>query len=333
MPPTLWRERVIGWFNDVADHVGEARETVFVASDILDRFVVVNSLHAQSERHYETAALTALFLAVRIAGNATLEVFDVIRMSRSGVRVREIVDCGKRMTSSLSWDRRLFTPTQFLKAAINALPVSLADTKTRNAIIEAASHLAHLSVSDSFFVGMKPSKIALAALSIIVSRHHDSVRSAFDEIVKVGFGASSDDQGLCIVRNRLLHSQSLYSHQSHPITDSTESLALLPNQQQIYMNGMARPSYTQDQEPIPSVLSDVSMPITTTTTTAISCNNVGQTTDAPHLIPDSDENGTSPHKSTPKRRVPTIDTSSTTTTTTTTSTTSTNKRRRLSNHH
>lgn len=206
-PCALWRERVVQWFYDVVDHIGESRDRVFVAANILDRYIAMSKTSCNSERTYESAALTALFLAIRISASARLEVFDLIRMSRSGIRVREIVSCGKEMTSILSWDLPLLTPTDFVKAAGEALPRSV-DAAQRRAIVEDASYAVEASVCDSFFVGMKPSMLALAAVMNSINGSKDSGMSDFertrfaDRLAKFA-GTNVDDEGLSLVRTRM----------------------------------------------------------------------------------------------------------------------------------
>lgn len=163
-PNLVWREKVSQWCYDVADHLGESRDVVYLAMNVLDRYCVVRSSSspvAVDERDYEIAAMTALFLAIRVTGCATLELPQVMRMSRMGVCVHEILEIGTNMTNSLSWERRLSTPLIFVRASLDLLDVS---TELKNSLLESASYLVEVSVCDAFFSGKHPFKIACAAV-------------------------------------------------------------------------------------------------------------------------------------------------------------------------
>ena len=162
--PNPWREKTSQWCYDVVDHLGESREVVYLAMNVLDRYCVVqsNSSRALKERDYEIAAMTALFLAVRVTGRATLELPQVMRMSRLGVCIHEILGIGKSMTDSLSWDRRLLTPLSFVRAMLDLLDAS---AELKASLLDSASYLVEVSVCDAFFSGTHPFKVAVAAVS------------------------------------------------------------------------------------------------------------------------------------------------------------------------
>lgn len=162
-PNLVWREKVSQWCYDVVDHLGESRDVVYLAMNVLDRYCVVrsSSSRALDERDYEIAAITALFLAVRVTGSVTLELPQVMRMSRMGVRIHEILEIGTNMTNSLSWERRLSTPLNFVRALLELLDVS---PELMDSLLESASYLVEVSVCDAFFSGKHPYQVACAAV-------------------------------------------------------------------------------------------------------------------------------------------------------------------------
>lgn len=163
-PNLVWREKVSQWCYDVVDHIGESRDVVYLAMNVLDRYCVVRSSSSRAlhERDYEIAAMTALFLAVRVSGCATLELPQVMRMSRLGVRIHEILEIGTSMTESLSWDRRLLSPLVFARTLLDLLDVS---AELKDSLLESATYLVEVSVCDAFFTGKHPFKVACAAVS------------------------------------------------------------------------------------------------------------------------------------------------------------------------
>ena len=165
-----WREKVAQWCYDVADYLEESREIVYIAMNMLDRYIVASSHDVMmSKVEYERAAITSFFLAVRISGSSTLGVHDLLQMSRAGIQVKDIISTGTKMLEALSWEHKLVTPSDFVKAMLGLLHCSV-DLPTARSILENASYLVEISVCDQYFIGIPPSKIAYASLLIVISR-------------------------------------------------------------------------------------------------------------------------------------------------------------------
>ena len=214
----IWRERVTQWCYDVVDHLRGSRSTVYVAMNILDRFFLLGP-QSSSDRRYEAAALTALFLAVSIRGSRNLEVVDLVRMSRLGVTFREIIEVGKDMTRSLSFDRRLLTPSDFIHELIRSLP-STWDQARVTAIADNAGFYSELCTVDSFFSGIKASEVAFA--STITALESDA--PAFIETVTSAPGSQFDANrasSLC-ERIKSLRRSTPGLEEPHVIPDSDE---------------------------------------------------------------------------------------------------------------
>ena len=111
-PNMIWREKVTQWCYDVVDHLNESRDLVFVAMNILDRYSALYMSSSTNERDYETAALTALFLAVRISGGRSLDAPDLVRMSRLGVTTQD----GELSTPCRGWFRCMVRPPPYTKS-------------------------------------------------------------------------------------------------------------------------------------------------------------------------------------------------------------------------
>lgn len=214
----IWRERVTQWCYDVVDHLRGSRSTVYVAMNILDRFFLLGP-YTTSDRSYEAAALTALFLAVSIRGSRNLEVVDLVRMSRLGVTIREIVEVGKDMTKSLSFDRRLLTPSDFIQELIKNLPSDW-DQVRINSIAETAGFYCELCTIDSFFSGMKASEVAFASILTAL----DSDTASFVDNVISGSGAQFDANRISTLSERIksLRQGTPGLEEPHVIPDSDE---------------------------------------------------------------------------------------------------------------
>jgi hypothetical protein len=162
-PNFIWREKVCQWMYDVADHIRERRNVVYVAMNILDRYCTATSSRgvpaSMCEARYEVASLSAVFLAIRIAGTAEITLQDIVRMSRRGLTPQNLIDSGTDMLKELTWEHRIVAPQEYIAAFLVYLPFS----ERREAIMDAASYLSELAVCEAAFSSYKSSDIALAS--------------------------------------------------------------------------------------------------------------------------------------------------------------------------
>jgi hypothetical protein len=199
-----WRERVTQWCYDVADHLNESREVVYVAMNMLDRYIAVTSAEAFSDKvAYELAAITSLFLAIRVSGSNTLEVPDLLQMSRAGVQVKDIVSTGTAMLEALSWEHKLITPTDFIKAMLSthaSMEHSIAVS-----ILELSSYMVEISVCDQYFIGVPSSKVAFASMINVLNRNEldGATSSQFFQCIHQATGMSPDAPEIKAITARL----------------------------------------------------------------------------------------------------------------------------------
>lgn len=175
---SLWRQKVALWCYQVVDHLEEERATVYVAMNILDRYCSALLNRAEMDEHaYEVASMTALFLAVRIAGSGSLEMSELLPMSRKGISSHDIMLTGTSIIETLDLSKRILTPFDFIISLMDHLPVSLKSDASR--LRESACYLAEMAVCDTVLSSCKASEVAFVALmnSIeeIVSRSEASM--------------------------------------------------------------------------------------------------------------------------------------------------------------
>lgn len=160
-----WREKIAQWFYDVVDYMNEPRSIVYVAMNILDRY---SAVELQKEeivvgQTYKIAAMTAIFLAIRVAGSGDLRINDLIRASRGNFGVQDVISTGRSMLDILTWGIRLVTPHDFVDAILQCLP-SKVPAGVKSSLRAAASYLVELSVYDVYFARLSASKVAMAAI-------------------------------------------------------------------------------------------------------------------------------------------------------------------------
>ena len=166
-----WREQVAQWFYDLVDHLDLTREIVFVAMDILDRFVASSSTtttcqaESMDKTEYERSAITSFFLATRISNSRKIKITELLSLSASSLNPRDVLMTGTRILESLSWDHQIVTPRSFVKAFLGLLP-STVDRRTLMSWFEFSVYLVELSVCDGNFSHVPASQIAFASIIV-----------------------------------------------------------------------------------------------------------------------------------------------------------------------
>jgi hypothetical protein len=161
-PNLVWREKVTHWCYDVVDHLDESRSVVYVAMNMLDRFCAVSTTDGNSmdEQTYERASMTALFLAVRIAGSGNICLHELTSMSRGEIPVRDIISMGTCMIKSLTWEHRIVTPLDFVGVWLGLISEDLRSQR----VLDSACYLVEIAVCDTSLCRSKASDVALAAV-------------------------------------------------------------------------------------------------------------------------------------------------------------------------
>lgn len=164
----LWRERVAQWFFDVVDHLGLPRETVYLAMNILDRYNALNSNEESSDKlSYELAAITSLFLAVRVSGAMDLKIPELLQLSHSSAQVRDILSTGAMMLELLTWESRILTPVDFIKVLLALLKPSI-DCRRAILLYELSLYIVELSIFDQTLCGVPAPRLAFAAVLLAI---------------------------------------------------------------------------------------------------------------------------------------------------------------------
>lgn len=240
----VWRERVAQWCYDALDYLEDSRDVAAVAMNIIDRYLAV--LYEESdlskplvigEFDYEVISFTALFLAIRVSGsNNELEISELLQLS-SNSRVpeaRHIVSAGNSMLQKLSWNNQILTPNSFLRELVAVLVTehdreqdSYMSSENLSSSVEFASYLVELSVCDSYFSAVAPSKIAFGALALaMICGHSDLLSnghqyngflSHFFQIIQEHTSMMLESLEMNSILSRLLH---VYNQSQEAVADN-----------------------------------------------------------------------------------------------------------------
>lgn len=159
----IWREKICDWSFRIVDHFNFSRETVSISISFLDRYV---SKRRVNKKLFQLASVTTLYLAIKLHEREKFTMSHMLKLSRSGFSVKQMEAMEMSMFAALSWHLHPPTPFSFVRDLVPMLISShtCASPAVRYNILDIARFLTELSVCEYFFVTMKPSSIALAAL-------------------------------------------------------------------------------------------------------------------------------------------------------------------------
>lgn len=156
----VWREKICEWCYQVVDHFDFNREDVSVAMSFLDRYLATRTVN---RRIFQLAAMTSLYLAIKLYEPGKLRMASLIDLSRGYFLAEHIVTMEDSILQSLHWHVHPPTPYAFCGDLMLLVPEEL-PARARQDATELARFLTELSVCDYWFVDKKPSAIALAAI-------------------------------------------------------------------------------------------------------------------------------------------------------------------------
>jgi hypothetical protein len=195
----IWRKMVVEWCYQVIDHVSADRELVYMTMNILDRFVAVKSSSSEDtcqrqnifftdKKSYETAVMTSLLITTKIQGIENLDIPDLVTMSSNSVRSKDIIETGKDVIQSLSWNNQVPTAARFAHAFIQLLPQNMPHA-TKMSIYEDSIDKIELSVQFEAFSRHPPSSVAWMVVENSLDANlvpHDIKSSLREQIHQLG---------------------------------------------------------------------------------------------------------------------------------------------------
>lgn len=156
----IWREKICEWSFQVVDHFDFNREIVEVSLSYLDRYL---SSRQVNKKIFQLAAMTTLYLAIKLYENRSLKITSLIELSRGKFVPEHVAAMEESILRSLSWHVHPPTTLSFVHHLLLLIPDSCPPT-VKHDILELARFLSELSICDYFFVLQKRSSIAIAAL-------------------------------------------------------------------------------------------------------------------------------------------------------------------------
>ena len=144
------------------DHFDFSREVVAIAMNYLDRYLATKTVN---KKMFQLAAMTALFLAVKLHEPSKLSMASMIELSRGCFTVQQMETMEVSLIRGLRWHLHPPTAHSFTKRFLHMVPLSTIAVDVLYDVLELSRFLAELSVIDYFFVTQNPSHVAIAAIA------------------------------------------------------------------------------------------------------------------------------------------------------------------------
>jgi hypothetical protein len=210
----VWRQQVSQWSYDVIDHLGAPRETVFVAMNILDRYIAKTSSEElmTNKMKYERAAITSFFLATRTSTPLDLKIPNLLCLSRSALQPRDILKEGRKILETISFENRILTPQRFVKTFLGLLPPTV-NCLVITTWLELSIYLIEISVCDGNFSRVPPSQLAFGSILVAMKKCQEFRvdRKTFDIFAKAMLEVNGIDMCSTGLRSVCVRLQNIYS--------------------------------------------------------------------------------------------------------------------------
>lgn len=159
------RVKMCEWCYQVVDFCKFRRETVGIGMSYLDRYLCTPKGREAlcNRKQYQLAAMTALYIAIKIHEPLEMETSLLADLSRGCYTEMEFVTMEQTMLQALKW--RVNGPTQlgFVQHFLALLPSNI-HPLVAETLFDYARYQTELAVAEHAFVGVKPSEVALAAV-------------------------------------------------------------------------------------------------------------------------------------------------------------------------
>eukprot|EP00527_Entomoneis_sp_CCMP2396_P001644 CAMPEP_0198147810 /NCGR_PEP_ID=MMETSP1443-20131203/37897_1 /TAXON_ID=186043 /ORGANISM="Entomoneis sp., Strain CCMP2396" /LENGTH=344 /DNA_ID=CAMNT_0043812297 /DNA_START=204 /DNA_END=1238 /DNA_ORIENTATION=+ len=158
----MWREKICEWSYQVIDHFDFSREVVAIAMNYLDRYLATKIVN---KKVFQLAAMTALFLAVKLHEPSKLSMASMIELSRGCFTVPQMTSMEASLFLGLRWHLHPPTAHSFTKRFLHMVPLRSIPVEVLYDVLELSRFFTELSVIDYFFVTQRPSHVAAASIA------------------------------------------------------------------------------------------------------------------------------------------------------------------------
>lgn len=161
------RSKMAEWCFLVVDFCGFNRDTVSIAMNCLDRFLMTPSGQEaiMDRKIFQLAAMTSLYTAVKVHESKAIEPKVIASLSRGSFTEAEVTDMERRMLLAIQWQINPPTAMSFVHHFVTLLEKGSMEDSDMIGVLAFAEFQTELAVSTHTFAGIGASTVAFAALS------------------------------------------------------------------------------------------------------------------------------------------------------------------------
>jgi len=160
------RSKMAAWCYQVVDFCKFRRETVEIAMNYLDRYLMTPAgLSAKVDRKlYQLAAMTSLYTAVKIHEPEAMDPKLVSNLSRGTYTPEQVETMEFAILSALQWRVNPPTSLSFVRKFLDLIPADVVDDNARATSYEVTKYQTELAVNEYDMVSVRASTIAYCSL-------------------------------------------------------------------------------------------------------------------------------------------------------------------------
>lgn len=157
------RAQMIDWMVKIIDHCKFRRETVAIATKLLDRFMMVTDWALTDRSAFQLAAITSLYTAIKIHEPTVLSVASMARLSRNAYTAEQIETMERVVLQANQWLLNPSTAMDFSRQFSEL--ISRADPRYNSAtLVELTKVQLETTLRDYEFALLPASSAAFAAV-------------------------------------------------------------------------------------------------------------------------------------------------------------------------
>mmetsp|Transcript_28176 Transcript_28176/g.34814 ORF Transcript_28176/g.34814 Transcript_28176/m.34814 type:complete len:320 (-) Transcript_28176:313-1272(-) len=172
----LCRVKMTQWCYQVVDFIKFNRETVAIAMSYLDRFLCSNSTRArkvlQSRPEYQLAAMTTLYMAIKINEPVIIDLIFLAEMSRGSYEISDFNQMEMDILTSLSWRLNGPSASSFVEHFLTLMSYQGQQAIT---IMDMVKYDIEISIAEYKLISQKTSVIAAAAILNYIENGSDCI--------------------------------------------------------------------------------------------------------------------------------------------------------------
>lgn len=162
----ICRDKMCEWSYQIVDFCKFHRESVDIAMNYLDRFLLTKfgqaALHDRNT--YQLVAMTCLYSAIKIHERQALSPSVVSQLSRGVYSAQQIAETEVTLLHALQWQLHPPTAFSFVRELITALPTDYIPESIKESIFEITQKQTEFAVSDYRFIEIPMSTIAFCSI-------------------------------------------------------------------------------------------------------------------------------------------------------------------------